>query len=590
VTPDQPHDIVATYSAVEPAVETFKLKFTFDNPHPEGFNDRPPSPAYQRYLDNRPMPDDPEFKKSRMDDQDQTIGGADALRDWAQKRLLSPEVTVDAHASFENKTDPDTISHNKTLSERRLAVAKGILQGVATVTKESATGQDEAKNAGRIGNPDDRAVNIQGTTKAGAAGGVIRAHLSRAADVVPTPNPKPAPQPNPPPTDKTTPPPPDKTAPPPTDKTTPSPKPAPNGGDEAIPGAPQVALKLRFIHQEERKTLTFEYHRAEATQRTYAPQGFFGLMLEDLADTDKHFVEVDLDDPFFRVFNVTIDAPIDFQRLGLVSAHVSLDYGSPDDPTHLKHEDFIFDAQHHSQQVWNVFMDSRLDTTYRYGLEYHFDPEADWDADEFSYSYDPRPTEDRSLFLNPFEAMSLVEVKVLPNQLDPVLIASTDVHLNWIGDNGQTRERVLSVVPGGPAQTWRVRRRDPTRRDYTAQFVHHLKDGTTQQTDPITTTATTLPVDDPFVRPLEIDFLPLFDPNATSMAFVDVRYDDPVNRYHREERIELTGASRGPVHLHMPVINADRRGISYRITLIGSDNSLRQGDFVDTTDTLIGIR
>jgi len=588
VTPDQPHDVIATYLAVEPAVETFKLKFTFDNPHPEGFSDQPPSPAYQRYLDNRPMPDDPEFKKSRMDDQDQSIGGADALRDWAQK-LLSPEVTIDAHASFESKIDSTTIDHNQTLSERRLKVAKGILRGIATVTGGgTATGQDEAKSAGRIGNPDDRAANIHGTTKAGSPGGVIRARLSRAADVVPTPNPKPPPQPNPTPTDKATPPPTDKATPPPTDKATPPP--TPNGGNEAIPGAPQVALKLRFIHQEEQKTLTFEYHRAEATQRTYAPQGFFGLMLEDLADTDKHFVEVDLDDPFFRVFSVTIDAPIDFQRIGLVSAHVSLDYGSAADSTHLKHGDFIFDAQNHAQQIWNVFMDSRLDTSYRYGLEYHFDPEADWDADEFSYTHDPRPTEDRSLFLNPFETMSLVEVKVLPNQLDPVLIASTEVHLSWIGDNGQTRERVLSVVPGGPAQTWRVRRRDPTRRDYTARFVHHLKDGTTRQTDPITTTATTLPVDDPFVRPLEIDFLPLFDPSATSMAFVDVRYDDPNNRYHREERIELTGPSRAPVHLHMPVINADRRGISYRITLVGSDNSLRQGDFVDTTDTLIGVR
>jgi hypothetical protein len=587
VTPDQPHDVIATYLAVEPAVETFKLKFTFDNPHPEGFSDQPPSPAYQRYLDNRPMPDDPEFKKSRMDDQDQSIGGADALRDWAQK-LLSPEVTIDAHASFENKIDSTTIDHNQTLSERRLKVAKGILRGIATVTGGgTATGQDEAKSAGRIGNLDDRAANIHGTTKAGTAGGVIRARLSRAADVVPTPNPKPPPQPNPPPTDKATPPP-DKTTPPPTDKATPPP--TPNGGNEAIPGAPQVGLKLRFIHQEERKKVKLEYHRAEATQRTCAPQGLFGLMLEDLADTDKHFVEVDLDDPFFRVFSVTIDAPIDFQRIGLVSAHVSLDYGSAADSTHLKHGDFIFDAQNHAQQIWNVFMDSRLDTSYRYGLEYHFDPEADWDADEFSYTYDSRPTEDRSLFLNPFETMSLVEVKVFPNQLDPLLIASTEVHLSWIGDNGQTRERVLSVVPGGPIQTWRVRRRDPTRRDYTARFVHHLKDGTTRETDPTTTTATTLLVDDPFVRPLEIDFLPLFDPSATSMAFVDVRYDDPNNRYHREERIELTGASRAPVHLHVPVLNADRRGISYRITLVGSDNSLKQSSFVETTDTLIGVR
>jgi hypothetical protein len=313
-------------------------------------------------------------------------------------------------------------------------------------------------------------------------------------------------------------------------------------------------------------------------------------MLGDLGDADKHFVEVDLDAKFFRTFNVTIDAPIDLQRTGLISAHVSLDYGDPGDPTHIKHGDFIFDAQNRGQRVWSVFMDSRLDTTYRYGVEYHFDPEADWDADEFSYAYDPRSTEDRSLFLNPFETLSLVEVKIFPNRLDPVLIASTDVCLSWIGDKGQTRERVLSLVPGGAAQTWRVRRRDPTQRNYTWRLVHHLKDGTTRVTDPVTTAATTLPVDDLFVRPLEIDLLPLFDPNATSMAFVDVTYDDPDNHYHREERIELAGASRAPVHLHLPLINPDRRGFKYRVTLVGVDNSLRRGDFADTTETLIGVR
>ena len=88
-------------------------------------------------------------------------------------------------------------------------------------------------------------------------------------------------------------------------------------------------------------------------------------------------------------------------------------------------------------------MDKAVDTSYRYAVDYHFDPEADWDADTFSFTYGPQPTEDRALFLNPFEQLSLLELKVFPNRLDPILIASTDVHLSWVGDNGQTRERVL---------------------------------------------------------------------------------------------------------------------------------------------------
>jgi hypothetical protein len=95
---------------------------------------------------------------------------------------------------------------------------------------------------------------------------------------------------------------------------------------------------------------------------------------------------------------------------------VSLDYGSPDDPEHQKHGDFVFDAQNKGQRKFSVFMDKALDTSYRYAVDYHFDPEVDWDADTFGFTFGPQPTEDRALFLNPFEQLSLLEVKVFPNR------------------------------------------------------------------------------------------------------------------------------------------------------------------------------
>ena len=67
-----------------------------------------------------------------------------------------------------------------------------------------------------------------------------------------------------------------------------------SGGGGQIAGSPEIALKLKYVHQDELKTMVFEYHRSDAAQRTYAPQGFFGLMLNDLNDEEKHFVEVDL--------------------------------------------------------------------------------------------------------------------------------------------------------------------------------------------------------------------------------------------------------------------------------------------------------
>ena len=61
-----------------------------------------------------------------------------------------------------------------------------------------------------------------------------------------------------------------------------------------------------------------------------------------------------------------------------------------------------------------------------------------------------------------------------------------------------------------------------------------------RETGPVTSEATLLPVDDPFEKALELDFVPLFNPATTALAFVDVEYADAANNYFREERLALS--------------------------------------------------
>ncbi|BCG02017.1 hypothetical protein PPGU19_065850 (plasmid) [Paraburkholderia sp. PGU19] len=100
-----------------------------------------------------------------------------------------------------------------------------------------------------------------------------------------------------------------------------------------------------------------------------------------------------------------------------------------------------------------------------------------------------------------------------------------------------------------------------------------------------------MPVDDSFHRPLDIEFLPLFDPGATIMAYVDVISDDSANHYHREERIEMSGQSRALVRLYLPSLNPDRRAFKFRTTLLCIDNGIRSGDFsAPIEETLIEVQ
>jgi len=286
---------------------------------------------------------------------------------------------------------------------------------------------------------------------------------------------------------------------------------------------------------------------------------------------------------------VSMEAPIDFQKIGLKSAQVALDYGTPQDEANHKHGDFIFDPQNNTPKKFEVFMNTARDTSYLHSTQFHFDPNSGWDGQRFSYEVAATRTEDRTLFLNPFENIGFLEVQVFPGRMDAAVIESTDVVLSYQPPDGSPAlDKTLNVTPTSEPQFWRVRTDDPKARDYTYHFVHHLKDGTTKTTPPKTSRASLLPVEDPFIRPLKVDFVPTFDPAATRLVFIDVQYDDPANDYHREERLTLKGNATDPVQLRISLMNPDLRKFKYRLTFVGA-NTMNRGPFIETEDTLINV-
>ena len=128
---------------------------------------------------------------------------------------------------------------------------------------------------------------------------------------------------------------------------------------------------MKAIKQTERKTLVFEYHRSQAVQRQYAPQSLFGLLTEDLTGPG-HFLEVDLDDPFFRSLDVEVELMAQLEPLGVRSVAVSLDYGDVSDPQSHRHEDMVFDATNNAARHWIVPIGTglrpRLPATHRVPL------------------------------------------------------------------------------------------------------------------------------------------------------------------------------------------------------------------------------
>ncbi|MDR4467761.1 MAG: hypothetical protein MRJ68_05575 [Nitrospira sp.] len=358
----------------------------------------------------------------------------------------------------------------------------------------------------------------------------------------------------------------------------------PTGGSQ-----PAFSLNVKFIRTEELKTITFKYDSSEAVQRTFAPQGFFGLMLADLVKAD-HFVEIDLDDSFFRTMKVSVDAPYDFDKIGLKSIHVGLDYGNPADPSNHKHKDFVFDKTHQDPQIFETFLNASRDITYIYQPQYHFSPTSGWEGEKFSYELAPITTADRTLLLNPWDHLGFLEISVFPRRMDRGIIASTDVILEYHDKkSGWKKRTTIQVTPDSQPQSWKLRLSDPSARAYTYKLIHHFKDGSAREGETVLTQASAVPVDDPFESALDLLFFPALDPAKTKLAFIDVKYKDSRHSYERDERLRLAADSANEVPLRIVLFDSSLKKYSYRCTFVGHDGKIRAVAPIETEETLISV-
>jgi hypothetical protein len=352
-----------------------------------------------------------------------------------------------------------------------------------------------------------------------------------------------------------------------------------------------IALKLKYVQQDEQKTVTYEYNRQDAVQRTYAPQGFFGLMLADI-DQSKHFLKVDGTDPFFNRFSVNVAPPRDYAAIGLQTAHVALDYGDPASGP-VKHGDFTFDTGDTTPRDWSVFEGQIHTTQYRYTADYAFDPESGWVGEMDRYQLPAAIIENRQLVLDPHDVLGFLRVSVTPGHIDPDLVDRIDVALSYAARSGWTTGTTITVRPGAAPQDWKVRisdkSDDPTtgrsafEYSYTTTCV--LKTGAVFHAGPFTTTARAVVVDDPFAGAINLTVQPSFDATTTKLAIVEIAYHDG-DDYEFEDTLQFQPGATAQ-HVRIPVLDRSRNTYEYRITTIDTADHKAQGSYVQAQDPLV---
>jgi hypothetical protein len=345
-----------------------------------------------------------------------------------------------------------------------------------------------------------------------------------------------------------------------------------------------VSLRLKYVSQDELKTVEIEFNEMSAVQRTYAPQGYFGLLLAGI-DQSKHFLKVDGNDPFFNQFAVTINPPRDFSGIGLSSAHVALDYGAT--TANPKHGEFVFDAMHQTQQVWSVFQGLIQQTSYTYTADYSFDPESGWQGEQLEYTLPAVTTENRLLTLDPYDFLGFLALSISPGRIDPTAVDRIEVAVQYTAASGWKASQTFIVRSGSAPQVWKLRLADKDARTYSYTSNCYLTDGTPIAGQSTTSTAGAIVVSDPFAGALQLTFQPAYDPAAIKLAIVEFQYQDTPNGYSVQKTFNVFPNQ--PYALRVPLIDRTQTSYQYRITLLSTTNQQTQGAYVTSSDPLVVV-
>ena len=356
----------------------------------------------------------------------------------------------------------------------------------------------------------------------------------------------------------------------------------------------QVGFSLKYYHQEELKTRTFEYAMQAAVARQAAPQGLFSTIVEGL-NLDRAIKEINLDDDFFKRLVATISIGGDLNASGINAIAVNLEY--PDkrkpnqDPMHV--DGVVFRPDNLTPKTFTTWLNDKKSLDYRYQLDIHFKPDAPWVGKEAHHQSDWISTRSRQLTIDPLSEIGLFDLEIAFGELDSGQISQAQVELIYDdAANDFKTVKTFILKTGEASKHWKLRLSDPNLRTYQYRVTYFLQDNLQVTTDWQTSQDPVLVVNEPFRGKLNTRFVPLLDSNNLLEAVVDLTYHEPKTGYTRRFR-ELfspdTPDTMKRRSLDIPTLAENPANYTYEITVVRLDGSVYQSDPIVTDNPVVLI-
>lgn len=349
-------------------------------------------------------------------------------------------------------------------------------------------------------------------------------------------------------------------------------------------GNPDIKLRLKAEHIHENKEFTLNYNSTDAIVKTYAPQGFFGLLLGS-EDKSRYMQSVSLNDPFFKKYIVDLISPTkeDFSKLGLNSVNLCMGYGDPKEERTFKRKEFQFTCDSYKNDKFEVYMNENLDTSFRYNLEYYFDPGSAWEGQgqQVSYRFSGLKTNSGSLNLNPCEYMNFEKIDIkLGEDINWDLLNSIDVNLQF-PDEENKFNKTFTFTKGSNPQQWCVRMGDKKGAVGNFKKIYNMKNGLPIEIEGKINSGTII-VNDP--TSLIIYVINQID---AEYIYLNFEYKDTENNYSFNDMLSFEKPKKGDhKKFKIPLINVNKLDFECNVTAIDGNGVDKTGVIVKKNDKL----
>lgn len=350
-----------------------------------------------------------------------------------------------------------------------------------------------------------------------------------------------------------------------------------------------IGFHLRYMHQDELKTFEMSWKEASAVEQTHSPNGTFGLLMRGL-DRKKHFIDVNLDDDFFQRLKVMVDCPTPFAAIGLNEVKVHLEYGDRGDgqPKYVNDLELKPDAQGRvTPQEFTCSLDQKRTLSYRYRIDFYFDPNANIRGQKLHYTTDVLTGQDRTLSVDPETYVGFLKVEAAAGQINFDEIPRAQVKIGYDDDTNNFHvQDTFMLSKEKPSFQWMVRLNDPALNQYWYEVTYFLKDDQTIVAPRRAAINQSISINEPWQDRLRLLVDGLLS-KSLSRLVVEIEYEDADAGYRYSSVREIAGEADKPYSVKIPLMDKNKQTYRYQVTAVGTDNSVRRGQMVEAKDAYL---